>query len=75
MDAVTYPDPKMASELENWVFLHVNVDDHPDMQTYFGVSSIPVAVVMDTQGQEAIRWVGFKGPEAMAAELSGLRTQ
>lgn len=75
MDAVTYPDPKMQSELENWVFLHVNVDDHPDMQAYFGVSSIPVAVVLDAAGKEAVRWSGFKKADSMAAELSALRSK
>ncbi len=75
MDTVTYPDPQMQSELENWVFLHVNVDDHPEMQTYFGVRSIPVTVVLDGEGQEVMRWGGFRGPEALAGELSGLRSQ
>lgn len=73
MDAVTYPDPAMQAELENWVFLHVNVDEHPDMQTYFGVRSIPVAVALDPTGQEVQRWQGFEPPGDLSAGLSGLR--
>ncbi|MFT5198452.1 MAG: thioredoxin-like negative regulator of GroEL [Planctomycetota bacterium] len=73
MDTVTYPSPVMQTELQNWVFLQVNVDDHPEMQTYFGVSSIPVAVVMNASGEEAARWSGFEEADVMAAALAALR--
>ncbi|MDF1838339.1 MAG: thioredoxin family protein [Planctomycetota bacterium] len=71
---MTYPAPAMKAELDNWEFLHVNVDEHPDMQAYFGVSGIPVTVVVDGDGKEAQRWKGFEPPDSLAAALKALRT-
>lgn len=64
----TYKDPKVASELERFVFLKVDTDDHPQASKHFGVAGIPDARVLKPDGTEVARFVGFKG----ASEVLGI---
>ena len=49
-------------------FLHVNVDDDPELAQSFGVESIPCTVVV-VNGRVAKKWVGVQSYNKMSAEL------
>lgn len=68
----TFPDPRVAAELkEHFVFLKVDTDRHPDVSRWFKVQGIPDARILDQDGQERGRAVGFKTVEQTLAFLRG----
>lgn len=65
MDAVTYPDEKVASFLSESVIPLRVAHDHPTLAKQFGVKWTPTLVTLDTEGIEHHRTVGFLGPEEL----------
>ncbi len=51
MDAVTYSNALVKAELENWNFVKVDGDKHPDVVGYFGVSGYPSSVFVSADGK------------------------
>lgn len=63
MDAVTYPDEEVIRFVkENLVPMRIDIDKIPHYQKY-NVIWTPTLLVLDYQGNEIQRTVGFLGPE------------
>ena len=69
MDAVTYPNTKVIEFVqENVVPLRVPVTDQP-LPTDFNVKWTPTLIVLDAEGKEHHRIVGFLPPEELIPSL------
>jgi len=69
MDAVTYPDKKVADFIKkNLIALRLQSDAKPYC-TDFKISWTPTLVVLDHEGKEHHRTVGFLSPEELIPSL------
>ena len=69
MDAVTYPNEKVAEFIEkNFIPLRVRFDAQP-LASDFKVTWTPTLVTVDANGQEHHRTVGFLAPEELIPSL------
>jgi thioredoxin-related protein len=69
MDAVTYPNEKVAEFIDkNLIPVRVAFDSQP-LSTDFKVHWTPTLVTVDAQGQEHHRTVGFLPPEELIPSL------
>ena len=74
MDAVTYPDDRVASALDRaFVPFKINLlERHPDLKPACAGGRVmwgPTFIVADARGSEIRRWVGWLPPESFVAEL------
>ncbi len=68
MDAVTYPTPSVAEFIEgNLVPVRVRFDD--PLAEEFGLSWTPTLIILDAEGKEHQRSVGFLAPEELVPSL------
>jgi tetratricopeptide (TPR) repeat protein len=69
MDAVTYPDEGVAKFIaENVIPLRVAFD-HKPLSSDFKVKWTPTLIILDPDGVEHNRTVGFLGPQELIASL------
>jgi TolA-binding protein len=69
MDAVTYPNEKVAEFIgKNFIALRVAFDAQP-LASDFKVTWTPTLVTVDANGQEHHRTVGFLAPEELIPSL------
>jgi thioredoxin-related protein len=69
MDAVSYPNPKVIEFFEkNLVAVKVLIDSQP-LPKKFRVQWTPTLVLLDNEGEEHNRTVGFLAPEELLASL------
>jgi hypothetical protein len=69
MDAVTYPDTKVATFINSSVIpLRVAFDNQP-LATDFNIKWTPTLITLDVNGKEHHRTVGFLPPEELIASL------
>lgn len=70
MGAVTYPQAEVARFVDlNFIPVQIEVSNTALMQKY-AVSWTPTLLVLDADGKEHYRSVGFLGPEALIATLA-----
>ena len=73
LDEKTWPDPAVQA----WIQAHaipVRIDTdkvRPDLAPKLGIGSYPTVLVLDAEGRELKRSLGFQGPAAMKAWLEG----
>ncbi len=69
MDAVTYPDEKVASFIsENVIPLRVQFDAQP-LASDFNIKWTPTLITLDADGREHHRTVGFLAPDELIPSL------
>lgn len=71
---MTYPDPDVRAELEEWIEHRTDVTEDPDLTATVDVSVIPTALLVDEEGRILDRIVGFLEPEAFLERLKSART-
>jgi tetratricopeptide (TPR) repeat protein len=69
MDAVTYPDEKVADFVMSRVIPLRVPSDHKTLAPSFNLKWTPTLITLDTQGKEHHRTVGFLGPEELVPSL------
>jgi len=69
MDAVTYPDEKVADFITSRVIPLRVPSDHKTLAPSFNLKWTPTLITLDTQGKEHHRTVGFLGPEELVPSL------
>jgi len=74
MDRTTFKDSKVVLELENYISVKIDVDTALGQKTAkaFGISAIPVIVILNDEGDEILRKVGYQTPKVLASKLSQL---
>lgn len=73
MDAVTYPDALVKSELSRWVFARIDISKEPGTAKSLDVHGVPAALAMSADGTVLARLEGFFTPEAFARELRAIQ--
>ena len=69
MDAVTYPDTKVAAFINSSLIpLRIASDSQP-LATDFNITWTPTLITLDVNGKEHHRTVGFLPPEELIASL------
>jgi hypothetical protein len=69
MDAVTYPDERVIDFFQtNMIPLRIAFDSEP-LATQFNLKWTPTLIILDTQGKEHQRIVGFLPPEELIPSL------
>src|SRR5262245_32289741 len=76
MDAVTYPDQKLREMARALVCIRIDFDRNPDLAKRYGVQPLADLRILDPDGREVRKLVGFSGPlrllNACQAELDRL---
>ena len=65
MEKNTYPDPRVISELHDFVAIKVDTQKRIDIETKYGIAYYPTMVLLDPNGKEITRYIGYLGPEDM----------
>ena len=69
MDAVTYPDEKVAEFVQNGLIPLRVPFDHKPLAADFNVQWTPTLITLDTDGKEHHRTVGFLAPKELIPSL------
>jgi len=69
MEEITYPDPRVISELSDFVAIKVDTQKRIDIETRYGIAYYPTVVFLDTKGKEVSRHIGYLGPEELVEEI------
>ncbi|MFQ5849507.1 MAG: thioredoxin family protein [Candidatus Binatia bacterium] len=71
MDAVTYPEKEVARfMLEHFVPVRINTDDDPELTKKYRAPWTPTFLILDPDGTEYYREIGYLPPQDMVAHLS-----
>ena len=73
MEEGTYPDPRVVSELSDFVAIKVDTQKRIDIETKYGIAYYPTVVFLDAHGREISRHIGYLGPEDMVEEIKKSR--
>lgn len=70
MDEVTYADPQVKDKLsQNYVLLKVDVDENPSISSKYQAYSLPTMIIVDSNGSEIKRIIGYQGPEQLLNQI------
>jgi len=76
MGAVTYPNEQVASTInQNFIPVQINVVDHPEFTDRFLARWTPTVLILDSEGREHRRIVGYNPPEDFVVELEMMLAQ
>jgi len=65
MDKKAFQNPDVVELLTNFVLLKVDVDDVPELKAHFAVGGMPTILVVNAEGEEIARVVGYQNAEQM----------
>jgi thiol:disulfide interchange protein DsbD len=73
LDEKTWPEPRLREWIQrSAVAIRIDADKvRPDIATRFRISGFPTVLLLDEEGRELKRFVGFQGPAEMLAFLEG----
>lgn len=70
MDEEAFTDPQVVEKLtQNYVLLKVDVDENPDLSSKYTAYSLPTMIVIDSNGQEIKRIIGYQTPEQLLGKI------
>ena len=69
MDKTAFQDPEVQYLLEDFVLLKVDVDKVPQLKSQFLVAGLPTIVVVNGEGEEVTRAIGYQSAEQMKKVL------
>ena len=73
MEEGTYPDPRVVSEMADFVAIKVDTQKRIDIETMYGIAYYPTVIFLDPEGKEVSRHIGYLGPEEMVEEIKQSR--
>ncbi len=73
MEKGTYPDPRVVSELRDFIAIKVDTQKRIDIETRYGIAYYPTVVFLDPEGREVSRHIGYLGPEEMVEQIKQSR--
>ncbi len=73
MEDSTYPDPRVVSELEDFVAIKVDTQIRIDIENKYNIAYYPTIIFLDPKGGEISRHVGYLGPEDMVRTIQESR--
>lgn len=75
MEEGTYPDPRVISEMADFVAIKVDTQKRIDIESKYGIAYYPTIVFLDSQGKEVGRHIGYLGPEEMVSLIKESRVK
>ncbi len=73
MEEGTYPDPKVVSEMKDFIAIKVDTQKRIDIESKYGITYYPTVIILDTQGKEVSRHIGYLDPPEMVNEIKQSR--
>ena len=73
MEKDTYPDPRVVSEMKDFVAIKVNTQIRIDIESKYHINYYPTVVFLDPKGREISRHIGYLGPEDMVKTIQESR--
>lgn len=71
MDAVTYPQDQVVAFIhDHFVPVRIHTEDHPELCAKYRVPWTPTILVLDAEGTEHYRDVGYLPPEDFVAHMT-----
>lgn len=70
---VTFADVEVKKALASVELVKIDLDEHPQLASTYGVASVPHLILADADGRIVGRVAGYEGPEAFLARLAALR--
>ena len=72
LEETTLVDSGVQAALEEFVFVKIDTDEHPEIGKHFGVLGLPTIVALDSSGDERYRHVGPIDAAALTNVLASL---
>lgn len=69
MDKKAFQNPDVVKLLTHFVLLKVDVDDVPELKAHFAVGGMPTILVVNAEGEEIARAVGYQNAEQLKTFL------
>lgn len=70
MDDGTYTSPQVKEKLtQHYVLVKVDVDKNPDLSSKYQIYSLPTMVIMDFNGNEIKRIIGYQSPDQLLSQI------
>jgi thiol:disulfide interchange protein DsbD len=70
MDDGTFTDPQIVEKLtQNYVLLKVDVDENPSLSSKYQAYSLPTMIIIDSNGNEIKRIIGYQSPERLLTQI------
>lgn len=73
MENSTYPDPRVVSEMKDFIPIKVNTQIRIDIESKYHITYYPTVIFLDPKGAEISRHVGYLGPEDLVNTIKELR--
>jgi len=73
MEEGTYPDPRVVSELEDFIAIKVDTQVRIDIESKYHIAYYPTVIFLNAKGEEITRHVGYMGPEDMVKTIKESR--
>jgi hypothetical protein len=73
MENSTYPDPRVVSELKDFIAVKVDTQIRIDIESKYHIAYYPTVIFLDPKGSEISRHVGYLGPEDMVRTIQESR--
>ena len=73
MEEGTYPDPRVISEMKDFIAIKVDTQVRIDIETKYHIAYYPTIVFLNAKGNEISRHVGYLGPEDMVKTINESR--
>jgi len=75
MDSVTYSNLLIKKELENWIFVKVDISKHADVARALGTPGVPDASALDPADKILGRFPDFIQPRILLKQLLKIRKE
>lgn len=73
LDAKTYTDAKVVERSREWIMVRIDVDKNKALAQEYQIGSIPTLVLLQPDGKEASRELGFIPPAEMLAFMARVK--
>ncbi|MGB8218327.1 MAG: thioredoxin family protein [Candidatus Methanoperedens sp.] len=73
MEEGTYPDPGVVSEMKDFIAIKVDTQKRIDIESKYGITYYPTVIILDPQGKEVSRHIGYLAPPEMVNEIKQSR--
>jgi thiol:disulfide interchange protein DsbD len=70
MDKNTFTSPEVQEKLsQNYVLVKIDVDKNPGPSSKYQAYSLPTMLILDSEGNEIKRIVGYQSPEKLLSQI------
>jgi thiol:disulfide interchange protein DsbD len=75
MEKKEFSNPEVTHLLNEFILLKVDVDEVPELKAHFSVGGMPTIVVVNAQGEEVARVVGYQNAHQLKSFLKDILAQ